>query len=162
SPIVMLSSWALVAGYEAPDLARRFGSQVQPPALHLPRAVSGEAASRPRPSEVASVYLLVLLPWLLLYEAVGALGPPPDALPAPPRGGGGPRVGTRARPPPGAFPPLVLPPPPPASPRRAPPPFPFRGLPGPALAISPSPPLPFPAPPRAFFPAGGLGRLLVW
>lgn len=62
SPLVMLGCVALVLGYERPDLVRRFGE--------LPR---------PRIPDRLSCYVLVLLPWVVLYEAIAALGVLPHA-----------------------------------------------------------------------------------
>ncbi len=76
SPVVMLCCAALVFGYENPDLVKRFGSELKKPLIRLP---SNEMAS-PSYAERLSVYLLVLLPWLILYEAVAALGIPKDAV----------------------------------------------------------------------------------
>ncbi|HWI66552.1 MAG TPA: methyltransferase, partial [Symbiobacteriaceae bacterium] len=75
TPAAALALLALVLGYEAPDLARRFGPAVQPPRLSLPR--TGDGA--PGVWERVSVYLLVLLPWLLAYQAVQFFGVPADA-----------------------------------------------------------------------------------
>lgn len=76
TPAAALALAALVFGYEGPDLSHRFGHQVQPPRLALPRAGDGA----PSPWERAAVYLLVLLPWLLVYEAVQLFGVPRDAV----------------------------------------------------------------------------------
>jgi protein-S-isoprenylcysteine O-methyltransferase Ste14 len=74
SPAAMLGCAALVLGYERDDLIRRFG--------YLPRPLirlAADAPTAPSVSERISWYLLVLIPWLILYEAVRALGAPPDA-----------------------------------------------------------------------------------
>lgn len=70
TPAAALVLVALVLGYEAPDLSRRFGEAVRPPRLSLPRAGDGQ----PGPWERVSVYLLVFLPWLLLSQAVQLFG----------------------------------------------------------------------------------------
>ena len=75
SPIVALGCAALVLGYERHDLQKRFG---RAPRNLLPEA--GEAA--PAVSDVLACYAFVLLPWLVLYEAIIAMGPPPDAIAA--------------------------------------------------------------------------------
>jgi protein-S-isoprenylcysteine O-methyltransferase Ste14 len=76
SPVVILCCVALVYGYENPDLVRRFGSDLKKPLCSLP---SNEMSS-PSYAERVSVYFLVLLPWVILYEAVAALGIPKDAV----------------------------------------------------------------------------------
>lgn len=76
TPSAGLALAALVLGYEAHDLRRRFGALVHRPRLALP----GTAEGAPEPWERLSVYLLVLLPWLLAYEAVQLFGTPPDAI----------------------------------------------------------------------------------
>ncbi len=73
---VILGSVALVLGYEAPDLAARFGSvrsvrgRILPPNTNSP----------PTPMDRLRSYLFVLLPWLVLYECVLVFGTPRDAL----------------------------------------------------------------------------------
>ncbi|MFN7977778.1 MAG: prolipoprotein diacylglyceryl transferase family protein [Vicinamibacterales bacterium] len=77
APVTALSMMALVWGYERHDLVARFGpSALDPPLLSLPRG--GEAP--PTPSARAAVYVWVLLPWLVVYELVQALGRAPDAF----------------------------------------------------------------------------------
>ena len=75
SPILMLGCAALVLGYEHHDLRVRFGNTVTPPLISLPADADRAALA----SERLSVYLLVFLPWLALYEAVIVLGVPSDA-----------------------------------------------------------------------------------
>ena len=75
SPTVALGCAALVLGYERHDLAERFG---RPPRRLLPEA--GDAP--PSSPERLACYFFVFLPWLALYEAVIALGLPPDATAA--------------------------------------------------------------------------------
>ena len=76
SPVVVLGCVALVEGYERPDLETRFGRAVQKPLLSLP--ANDDCA--PTFWDRLSVYLLVLLPWLILYEAVRLLGLPADSF----------------------------------------------------------------------------------
>ena len=77
TPVVALASAALVFGYERHDLRRRFGDEaLRPPLLSLPRDDEG----RPAPAHRAAVYLWLLIPWLLIFYAVQALGRPPDAF----------------------------------------------------------------------------------
>lgn len=76
SPAVVLFSMMFVAGHERERLIERFGEDLPRPFLRLP------AASKERPAvhDRVSVFLLVFLPWLMIYEAVRFIGPPPDAL----------------------------------------------------------------------------------
>lgn len=80
SPLVALGATALVLGYERHDLRRRFGeTALRRPLLALP-------SRRPGPPGVwdrLSVFVLVLLPWALVFEAIVSLGVPRDAIPAP-------------------------------------------------------------------------------
>jgi len=77
TPTVALATAALVFGYERHDLARRFGPDaLRPPLLSLP----GYGAEEPSWSERAAVYVWVLLPWLISYYAVQALGRAPDVF----------------------------------------------------------------------------------
>ncbi len=75
TPAVALSCAALVLGYEGRDLDARFGPRPRP-FLRLPARGDGPPSAADR----VSAYVLVLLPWLVLYEAVQALGVPPDAV----------------------------------------------------------------------------------
>jgi hypothetical protein len=74
-PVAALALAALVLGYERHDLRRRFGSSPRP-RLALPGVATGPA----EPVERAAVYLLVLLPSLIAYQAVHLLGVPRDAI----------------------------------------------------------------------------------
>ena len=74
STTVILASAALVLGYELPDMQARFGA-----ALPEQRWLPPDDQSQPTPLERSRCYLTVLLPWLVLYEAVIALGIPVDA-----------------------------------------------------------------------------------
>lgn len=76
SPVVALGCAALVEGFEKQDMASRWGTQLPKPLLHLPPDLD----SRPSTADRLSVYILVLLPWLVLYEAIIAIGTPPDAV----------------------------------------------------------------------------------
>lgn len=75
-PVLVLSQVALVVGHESPTLRDRFGPVGYAPRLRLPAAGDG----RPDAWERASVYVLVLLPWLLGWSAVQLLGVPGDAF----------------------------------------------------------------------------------
>ncbi|HLY43712.1 MAG TPA: phosphatase PAP2 family protein [Terracidiphilus sp.] len=71
SPIVALGCASLVLGYERHDLVARFG--------RAPRALLPAAGpERPTASDRIACYFFVFIPWLALYEAVLALGLPPD------------------------------------------------------------------------------------
>lgn len=75
TPAVAMGCAALVLGYEAPDLRRRFGAgraHVWFPAMR---------AGAPSLLERLRVYPVVLLPWLAIYELIGLLGKAPDAAP---------------------------------------------------------------------------------
>ena len=78
SPLVALAATALVLGYEREDLRLRFGDALPKPRLRL----AANDAAAPSAWERISCYLLVLGPWLALYEAIAAFGVPPDARPA--------------------------------------------------------------------------------
>jgi protein-S-isoprenylcysteine O-methyltransferase Ste14 len=78
APLVVLGCTALVLGYEGPDLERRFGEEAvrHRPWLHFP----ADGPSPPDVSDRLSVYVLVLLPWLILYYLTAGLPAPPDAF----------------------------------------------------------------------------------
>ena len=69
SPLLWLGMTALVTGYERIDLDRRFGADRPRPRLALPP----DSAESPRWWHRAPAYLLVLGPWLIVYEAVAQL-----------------------------------------------------------------------------------------
>ena len=75
TPVVALGAGALVLGYEGPDLDARFGQRPRP-FLRLP----ADGAGRPSAADRLSAFALVLVPWVVLYEAVQALGVAPDAV----------------------------------------------------------------------------------
>ncbi len=77
TPAVWLGAAGLVFGFERHDLRARFGdAALDPPLLSLPR---GDGAA-PAATQRAAVLLWVLVPWLIAYFAVQALGPAPDAF----------------------------------------------------------------------------------
>lgn len=77
APVTALAMLALVWGYERHDLLARFGpSSMDPPLLSLPRPGSHP----PLGPERAAVYVWVLVPWVVAFYAVQALGPAPDAF----------------------------------------------------------------------------------
>ena len=73
SPIVALGCAALALGYERRHRNERFDAN---PGVRWPAA----GASSPAGLERVACYLFVLLPWLVMYEAVVAMGTPPDAV----------------------------------------------------------------------------------
>lgn len=79
TPLVVLCCAALVWGYERHDLRRRFGGKFSDPSaaplIRLPPAESHPPTWR----DWISTVLLVLLPWLVLYDSAVHLGPWPDA-----------------------------------------------------------------------------------
>ena len=75
SPMVILGCVALVAGFERDNLRKRFGKELRP-WLSLPR----DENSPPNFADRVSVYVLVVTPWLILYEAVRIIGVPRDAV----------------------------------------------------------------------------------
>jgi protein-S-isoprenylcysteine O-methyltransferase Ste14 len=74
SSTVILSSAALVLGYELPDMQARFGSL-----LPADRLLPADDQSVPSPAERIRCYLTVLFPWFVLYEAFVVIDTPPDA-----------------------------------------------------------------------------------
>jgi prolipoprotein diacylglyceryltransferase/membrane-associated phospholipid phosphatase len=78
APIASLAGVALVLGFEKQELAERFGAAIQKPLIALP----ADEERKPSPAERISVFLLVLLPWVIVYELVVLLGTPPDAIDA--------------------------------------------------------------------------------
>lgn len=78
TPAAALGCSALVLGYELPDLQKRFGRRFGDGAAScwLPQA----AAGKPSFLERVRVYLVVLLPWLTIFELFGVLGKPLGAV----------------------------------------------------------------------------------
>lgn len=78
TPVVALACTALVFGLERPDLRRRFGvaAAAYTPWLSLPP----DDPSPPTRTERLAFECVVLVPWLLAYSAVKALGVPADAI----------------------------------------------------------------------------------
>jgi prolipoprotein diacylglyceryltransferase/protein-S-isoprenylcysteine O-methyltransferase Ste14 len=74
TPGVALAGAALVLGYEMPDLRHRFGERAFSPWLPQDRAGAPSLQERLR------VYPVILLPWLAIFELIGALGRPADAV----------------------------------------------------------------------------------
>ena len=72
SPCVVLGCIALVMGFERLDLIRRFG--------HASPVLPVDSAASPSMRDRATCYWLVLVPWLVLYEAVSLLGPPQNPI----------------------------------------------------------------------------------
>ena len=76
SPAVILGCVALVQGFERHDLIERFGSSLPKPLIHVPT----DDDNPPGIWDRLSVYILVLIPWLISYEAVKVLGVPMDGV----------------------------------------------------------------------------------
>lgn len=74
TPTAALGCAALVLGYELPDLRRRFGAR--PGSCWMPGAADG----KPLLVERLRIYFAVLLPWLAIFELVGAMGKPVGAV----------------------------------------------------------------------------------
>lgn len=75
SPAVACGAAALVFGYEAHDLRRRFPGPLPLPRLTLP---CGDQPLRQR--DRVAVFGLVLLPWFAAYSWIVAIGPTRDAV----------------------------------------------------------------------------------
>ena len=75
APVVGLASAALVLGYERHDLRSRFGEALPRPRFGL----ASDLGSAPSAWERVACYVLVLIPWLALYEAIATMGVPADA-----------------------------------------------------------------------------------
>src|SRR6185295_12458228 len=74
APLAALGCAALAIGFENHDLRRRFGDQARGlPLLHLAPATD----DRPTMADRVSLYILVFLPWLVMYEGLGHLAPAP-------------------------------------------------------------------------------------
>ncbi len=76
APLLALTCFSFVAGYERDATRRHFGLPAQRPFLRLPAT----SDAPPSFADRVSIYVLVFLPWLLAYQAVNALGAPRDAL----------------------------------------------------------------------------------
>ena len=76
SPVLAAATAAWVLGYERDATRTRFGGVVSQPVLHLPPV----SHAVPTFWDRCSVYALVFLPWLVLYQAIELLGVPPDAI----------------------------------------------------------------------------------
>ncbi len=76
TPLAAAGSAALVVGYERLDLRRRFGDALLRPRIVLPP----DAPGAPTAWQRLGVYVYVLLPWLIAYEAVQFMGVPHDAV----------------------------------------------------------------------------------
>ena len=74
SPVLALAAAAFVIGFENDSTRRRYGA-LPAPLLRLP----GDSDAPPSAIERAAVYVLVFLPWLVLYMGIEYLGVPPDA-----------------------------------------------------------------------------------
>jgi protein-S-isoprenylcysteine O-methyltransferase Ste14 len=68
TPIVTMASAALIWGYERPQLVSKFGDAYFDHWFRLPAANSSPPVFR----DIASVIVLVFLPWLIFYEGVAS------------------------------------------------------------------------------------------
>ena len=75
TPTVILGCVALVYGFEKQDLHERFG-KLPKPLIALP----ADEERTPAILERISVFILLFIPWLVLYEAVALIGIPKDAV----------------------------------------------------------------------------------
>ncbi len=75
TPLLTFCCIAFVAGFERESTELRYGAAANPPLLHLPARTDEPADSRDR----LAIYFIVLLPWLIAFFAVNALGIPRDA-----------------------------------------------------------------------------------
>ena len=74
TPAVAMGCAGIVLGYEMPDLRSRFGPPTQSPWLPSDRLGPPSRIERLR------IYLVVILPWFVGYEAIGYFGSPPEAI----------------------------------------------------------------------------------
>ena len=74
SPVLALAAAAFVIGFENDSTRRRYGA-LPVALLKLP----SDTDAPPSTIDRAAVYMLVFLPWLVLYEGIGYLGVPLDA-----------------------------------------------------------------------------------
>ena len=70
TPVTALGCFALVFGYDKPDLTRRFGAESMKAIRCLPPAT----ADRPAFDDCLRFFLFVQIPWLVIYEIVAVLG----------------------------------------------------------------------------------------
>lgn len=77
TPVLALGCAALVWGYERDATNARLGPRTAPTRIRW----CGAGASRPDGWDIVSTYVLVFLPWLVLYETTGH-APTPDAVSA--------------------------------------------------------------------------------
>jgi protein-S-isoprenylcysteine O-methyltransferase Ste14 len=77
TPLTALGCIALVYGYERRDLIKRLGPATTPPFLAIPTAASDQATT-PTARERWSAATVILLPWLVLYEAIGHIHAGPE------------------------------------------------------------------------------------
>jgi hypothetical protein len=73
TPVLAMAAASFVLGYERRATTARFGS-LPPVRLSLPR----DGVGAPTRWERASAYVLVLIPWAAIYEALSRVGFAPD------------------------------------------------------------------------------------
>ncbi len=76
TPVFVLSCLALLLGYEIEAIEQRFGPRKVEKLLSLPPDSRSAALVRDR----VNVYLLVLIPWLIVYQLVIYIGVPDGAI----------------------------------------------------------------------------------
>jgi protein-S-isoprenylcysteine O-methyltransferase Ste14 len=75
TPVLAMAAVAWVLGFEREVTRTHFAGPLPSPVLRLPPAGSAP----PTAGDRWSVFVLVFLPWLVLYQGVEMLGTPPDA-----------------------------------------------------------------------------------
>ena len=77
-PIAIVGSAALVWGFERPDLRRRFGTlpDAHEPFFRIPK----NTHTAPDIADRASAFVLVIIPWAVLFTVVGVLGNHVDTI----------------------------------------------------------------------------------
>ncbi|MFH1320751.1 MAG: prolipoprotein diacylglyceryl transferase family protein [Bacteroidota bacterium] len=76
SPIFILLCFTLVLGYENNDLKQRFGNIQYRSLINL----SENKDEKTTKWDIISIYILTLIPWIILYEAVVYMGIPLNAV----------------------------------------------------------------------------------
>lgn len=76
TPFVIMACTAIVYGFEKHDLEERFGRSIPQTYIALP----ANEERIPFHRERISVFILLFIPWVILYESVAAIGIPHDAI----------------------------------------------------------------------------------
>ena len=77
TPVLAAACIAFVWGGENERTTELFGARASRPLIHLPAAT----ADKPSLSDRLSTFVLALVPWLIVYEAINLLDTPKDAIP---------------------------------------------------------------------------------